>query len=186
MHAVDAHTGGEPARVIVGGVADVPGKTMFEKMTYLETQADDLRLRMLREPRGYPASNCNLILPSTHPEAAAESTTQERWYSAKAATVTRTKPRLVWVTSSSVNRTVERRCRMTACTDEDSDGCDIDKVCTVKGNWQLVNQVVRRALENITLEHMAAPMPCSLDQLIAVPSTGARLPQAGAAHHDKR
>ena len=75
---------------------------------------------------------------------------------------------------------------MTACTDEDSDGCDIDKVCTVKGNWQLVNQVVRRALENITLEHMAAPMPCSLDQLIAVPPTGARLPQAGAAPHDKR
>ena len=24
---------------------------------------------MLREPRGYPAANCNLILPSTHPEA---------------------------------------------------------------------------------------------------------------------
>ena len=24
---------------------------------------------MLREPRGYPASNCNLILPSNHPEA---------------------------------------------------------------------------------------------------------------------
>ena len=26
---------------------------------------------MLREPRGYPAANCNLILPPTHPEAAA-------------------------------------------------------------------------------------------------------------------
>ena len=24
---------------------------------------------MLREPRGYPAANCNLILPPTHPEA---------------------------------------------------------------------------------------------------------------------
>ena len=24
---------------------------------------------MLREPRGYPAANCNLILPSNHPEA---------------------------------------------------------------------------------------------------------------------
>ena len=24
---------------------------------------------MLREPRGYPAANCNLILPSSHPEA---------------------------------------------------------------------------------------------------------------------
>ncbi len=67
--AVDAHACGEPGRVIIGGVLDVPGKTMFEKKTYLETRADDLRKLMLREPRGYPAANCNLILPPTHPEA---------------------------------------------------------------------------------------------------------------------
>ncbi len=67
--AVDAHACGEPGRVITGGVLDVPGKTMFEKVRYLETHADYLRLRMLREPRGYPAANCNLILPSNHPEA---------------------------------------------------------------------------------------------------------------------
>ncbi len=67
--AVDAHACGEPGRVIVGGVLDVPGRTMFEKKTYLETHADDLRKRMLREPRGYPAANCNLILPPTQPEA---------------------------------------------------------------------------------------------------------------------
>lgn len=67
--AVDAHACGEPGRVITGGVLDVPGKTMFEKKTYLETKADYIRLRMLREPRGYPAANCNLILPPTHPEA---------------------------------------------------------------------------------------------------------------------
>jgi proline racemase len=69
ISAVDAHACGEPGRVIVGGVLDVPGKSMFEKMKYLESQADDLRKLMLREPRGYPASNCNLILPATHPEA---------------------------------------------------------------------------------------------------------------------
>jgi proline racemase len=67
--AVDAHACGEPGRVITGGVLDVPGQSMFDKMRYLETQADHLRLRMLREPRGYPAANCNLILPSNHPEA---------------------------------------------------------------------------------------------------------------------
>jgi proline racemase len=38
--AVDAHACGEPGRVITGGVLDVPGKTMFEKKIYLETQAD--------------------------------------------------------------------------------------------------------------------------------------------------
>jgi proline racemase len=56
--------------VIVGGVEDVPGETLFDKMSWLRANRDDLRLRMLREPRGYPAANCNLVLPSSHPEAA--------------------------------------------------------------------------------------------------------------------
>ena len=44
-----------------------PGATMFETMTWLQANRDDLRLRMLREPRGYPAANCNLILPLGRP-----------------------------------------------------------------------------------------------------------------------
>lgn len=71
VHAIDLHAAGEPGRVIVGGILDVPGKTMFEKMKYFERNLDDLRLRMLREPRGYPAANCNVILPPTDPRAAA-------------------------------------------------------------------------------------------------------------------
>jgi proline racemase len=69
LQAVDAHACGEPGRVIVGGVLDVPGATMFEKMRHLRAHADGLRKLMLREPRGYPAANCNLILPPTHPDA---------------------------------------------------------------------------------------------------------------------
>jgi proline racemase len=69
LSAVDLHACGEPGRVIVGGVRDVPGSSMFEKMQFLSTHMDDLRLRMLREPRGYPAANCNLVLPPTHPDA---------------------------------------------------------------------------------------------------------------------
>ena len=67
--AVDLHACGEHGRVITGGVLDVPGKTMFEKKTYLEQHGDGLRRRMLREPRGYPAANCNLLLPPTEPNA---------------------------------------------------------------------------------------------------------------------
>src|ERR1043165_9898052 len=69
VQAVDAHACGEPGRVIVGGVLDVPGATMYDKMCYLRDHADGLRKRMLREPRGYPAANCNLILPSSNPAA---------------------------------------------------------------------------------------------------------------------
>ncbi len=67
--AVDAHACGEPGRVIVAGVPDVPGDTMFDKMVYLREHHDDLRKLMLREPRGYPAANCNLLLPPTRPDA---------------------------------------------------------------------------------------------------------------------
>ena len=69
IQAVDAHAGGEPGRVITGGVLDVPGASMFDKMAWLREHGDDMRLRMLREPRGYPAANCNLILPPTDPAA---------------------------------------------------------------------------------------------------------------------
>lgn len=69
VQAIDLHAAGEPGRVIIGGVLDAPGKTMFDKMRYFQTQRDDLRLRMLREPRGYPAANCNVILPPTDPRA---------------------------------------------------------------------------------------------------------------------
>ncbi len=67
--AVDAHACGEPGRVITGGVPHVPGATMFEKMQWLHRNYDWLRLLMLREPRGYPALCCNVILPPTHPDA---------------------------------------------------------------------------------------------------------------------
>jgi proline racemase len=69
VEAVDAHAAGEHGRVIVGGVHAIPGTTMFEAMTWLRANRDDLRLRMLREPRGYPAANCNLVLPSSNPAA---------------------------------------------------------------------------------------------------------------------
>ena len=71
IRAVDLHAGGEPGRVIVGGVEGVPGGSMFEAMSWLRANRDDLRLRMLREPRGFPAANCNLVLPSSNPEASA-------------------------------------------------------------------------------------------------------------------
>jgi proline racemase len=44
---------------------------MAEKMGHMATFHDDLRRRMLREPRGYPAANCNVVLPPTSPTAAA-------------------------------------------------------------------------------------------------------------------
>lgn len=71
VDAVDAHAQGQHGRVVMGGVGvlNPPGATMFEKMKYFETRADWFRKWMLREPRGYPQSCVNVVLPPTLPEA---------------------------------------------------------------------------------------------------------------------
>ena len=69
IHCVDAHAEGEPSRIIVGGVLDVPGTTMLEKMQHLEREGDDLRRLLLFEPRGSAPLSLDLVLPSSHPEA---------------------------------------------------------------------------------------------------------------------
>ena len=69
LQAVDLHAAGEPGRVVVGGVLDVPGATMLDKARHLEVHGDELRRLMLREPRGYPALCANVILPPTSPDA---------------------------------------------------------------------------------------------------------------------
>lgn len=69
INVVGMHAGGCVGHVITGGVLDMPGHTMFDKMRFLETEADELRQLLLNEPRSLGC--VNLVLPSTHPEAAA-------------------------------------------------------------------------------------------------------------------
>jgi proline racemase len=69
IHCVDAHAEGEPSRVVVGGVGDVPGGSMLEKLRRLERDGDALRRLLLFEPRGSAPLSANLVLPPVHPEA---------------------------------------------------------------------------------------------------------------------
>src|SRR4051794_39632980 len=69
LHCVDAHAEGEPSRIVVGGVLDVPGTTMLEKMRHLEHEGDALRRLLLFEPRGAAPLSLDVVLPSAHPEA---------------------------------------------------------------------------------------------------------------------
>ena len=66
---VGCHAEGEVGNVVTGGVGDVPGNSMFDKMRYLERERDDIRKLLLREPRGNVIRNTNIVLPSNHPEA---------------------------------------------------------------------------------------------------------------------
>jgi proline racemase len=70
FQAVEAHHG-LPMRVVTSGVPTIPGDTVYQQMRWLEANDDQLRLLMLREPRGYPAACANLIVPAKHPDAAA-------------------------------------------------------------------------------------------------------------------
>src|SRR5579863_2113651 len=69
INVVGVHAEGELNEVITGGVLDVPGRTMFEKMRWLETKGDDLRRFLLQEPRGKVTQCVNLVLPATRADA---------------------------------------------------------------------------------------------------------------------
>ena len=69
LTAVDVHAEGEPGRVITAGVLDVPGSTMLAKAQWMEANADGVRRRLLREPRGYPGLCCNILVPPCDPTA---------------------------------------------------------------------------------------------------------------------
>jgi proline racemase len=67
--AVDSHTEGMPTRVITGGVGTLPGETMLERKLHFERHMDDLRLLLMREPRGHGAMSGAILQPALHPEA---------------------------------------------------------------------------------------------------------------------
>jgi proline racemase len=48
INVIGVHTGGELNEGIAGGVLNVPGTSMFDKMTYLQNRADDLRKFLLK------------------------------------------------------------------------------------------------------------------------------------------
>ena len=50
---IEAHTAGEPLRVIVSGIAEIPGETILEKRRYARKHLDHLRTGLMWEPRGH-------------------------------------------------------------------------------------------------------------------------------------
>ena len=69
LHAVDSHTEGMPTRVVTGGVGPIPGATMLERRDHFARELDDLRLLLMREPRGHGAMSGAILQPATRPDA---------------------------------------------------------------------------------------------------------------------
>jgi len=65
----EAHAEGEIGRVVTGGVIDLPGSTMLDKLRYLNETDDSLRRFLVFEPRGFAQMSTNLIFAPTRPDA---------------------------------------------------------------------------------------------------------------------
>jgi proline racemase len=69
FEAVDSHTEGMPTRVVTSGVDPIPGATMLERKLHFEREMDDLRLLLMREPRGHSAMSGAILQPPTREDA---------------------------------------------------------------------------------------------------------------------
>ncbi len=50
---IDAHTAGEPLRIITAGLPQIPGDTILAKRRYAKENLDQLRKALMWEPRGH-------------------------------------------------------------------------------------------------------------------------------------
>jgi len=53
ISTIDAHTEGEPLRIITGGFPSLPGKTILEKRQRMKQKYDHIRKALVWEPRGH-------------------------------------------------------------------------------------------------------------------------------------
>ena len=69
IDAIDAHTAGEPIRVVTAGIPKVEGRTMLEKMEYFGGRYDNIRCMLLKEPRGHKDMFGAVLVPPVTDDA---------------------------------------------------------------------------------------------------------------------
>ncbi len=69
ISTVDAHTEGEPLRVIVAGYPELRGDTMLARRRYAKEHLDHLRTALMFEPRGHADMYGCIITPAGTPNA---------------------------------------------------------------------------------------------------------------------
>ncbi|TCP23442.1 proline racemase [Scopulibacillus darangshiensis] len=66
---IDAHTAGEPLRIITGGIPPVPGKKMLEKRAFFKKEWDHIRKVLMHEPRGHEGMYGCVVTPPVSDDA---------------------------------------------------------------------------------------------------------------------
>jgi trans-L-3-hydroxyproline dehydratase len=69
ISVIDAHTAGEPLRIITGGFPSIEGKTILEKRRFTKEKFDYLRTTLMWEPRGHADMYGCIITPPVTEEA---------------------------------------------------------------------------------------------------------------------
>ena len=69
LTAIDAHTGGEPFRIITGGFPDLTGDTILARRRYVKEHLDHLRTALMFEPRGHADMYGCILTPPVTPGA---------------------------------------------------------------------------------------------------------------------
>ena len=65
---IDAHTCGNPVRLVAGGAPPLKGRTMREKRQYFLEHYDWIRRGLMFEPRGHDMMSGGILYPPTDPE----------------------------------------------------------------------------------------------------------------------
>ena len=63
IKTIDMHTGGEPLRVIIGGLPEIKGNTILERRNYIKVHYDQLLTALMHEPRGHADMYGCILLP---------------------------------------------------------------------------------------------------------------------------
>lgn len=59
------------------------------------------------------------------------------------------------ITVAEIIQALEGPIALTACVDGSADGCDVESLCPMRGNWNKVNRAIHGALSQVTLADMA-------------------------------
>lgn len=66
--SLEAHTAGEPLRIITGGLPEIPGETILEKRRYFRDHLDHIRTGLMWEPRGHADMYGAVLTPPVTPD----------------------------------------------------------------------------------------------------------------------
>ena len=66
---IDSHTQGEPTRLLIGGVGELPGNSIIEKKEFFASRYDHLRMLLTQEPRGHRDMFAAIVTEPVSPEA---------------------------------------------------------------------------------------------------------------------